>query len=173
MVGDCVAKTTDDAMVTQIDPVGARQTRLAVAVVSRWDSRVLLQRAARATLGARLWAFPAGHVESNETPAQCIRRELREEIGRQRMTLLRYHGPVRDTWYGGRFEVHLFHWRWRSGIVRLNGEHSAFAWVSQDDYRWYEVMPGVDEDLAWLDVWPKTCLNQHWLPASLQALETA
>lgn len=27
------------------------------------------------------WAFPGGHLEKNETPIQCIRREIKEETG--------------------------------------------------------------------------------------------
>lgn len=30
---------------------------------------------------ANMWDIPGGHVEENETPEQCIKREMQEEIG--------------------------------------------------------------------------------------------
>jgi mutator protein MutT len=59
-----------------------RHRRLVVAaVVQRDDGRFLLaRRRAGAHLGG-LWEFPGGAVEEGETPAEALRRELREELG--------------------------------------------------------------------------------------------
>ncbi|MGQ0657063.1 MAG: NUDIX hydrolase [Chromatiales bacterium] len=131
---------------------------------------LLLRRSTHARLGPGRWGFPAGHVDPGETPLACSRRELREEIGRRyRVELLRRHEPVRDTFYGGRYEIHLFHYLWIDGEIALNCEHTAFAWVSCGRYPEFEVMDGIDEDLAYLDIWPRRCLNQDRLPAHLRS----
>jgi 8-oxo-dGTP diphosphatase len=51
----------------------------AVALVDA-DGRVLVQQRAHGAL-AGLWEFPGGKIESGETPAIALIRELREELG--------------------------------------------------------------------------------------------
>jgi len=58
--------------------------------------------------------------------------------------------PVRGQLCG--YEFYLFHLRWIDGKVTLNHEHTDFAWVNKADYKSYDVMKGVDEDLLYLQV---------------------
>jgi mutator protein MutT len=53
---------------------------VAIALVRR-DGRLLIGRRPGDTHLAGLWEFPGGKVEDGETPAQCLVRELREEVG--------------------------------------------------------------------------------------------
>ena len=73
-------------------------------------------------------------------------------------------GPVRDSYYGGVYEIYLFHHRWLDGEVKLNREHSSYAWVSREDFRDYTVMDGIDEDIRYFDIWPLKFLNKNKLP---------
>ncbi len=50
----------------------------------------------------------------------------------------------------------------------INHEHTEFAWVDQADIRNYDVMAGVEEDIALLGVWPISCLNPERVPAYLK-----
>ncbi len=147
-----------------------RGSRCAINVVETAGKEILLlKRAMHLRLGAGRWGFCAGHIEANETPLQCSARELREEIGcRHQVQLLRAHGPVRDTLYGGLYEIHLFHYLWLRGDIELGEEHTGFAWVGRETYRDYDVMDGIDEDLAWLEVWPRAFLNRSRLPVHLR-----
>jgi ADP-ribose pyrophosphatase len=45
------------------------------------DGRVILIRQFRPAAGGMVWEIPAGRLEPDEDPADCIRRELEEEIG--------------------------------------------------------------------------------------------
>lgn len=133
------------------------------------EELLLLKRADNARLGPGLWGLPAGKIEAGESPAEAARREMAEEIGPgHRVELLRYLGPIRDTYYGGIYEIHLFHQRWHGGEVRLNHEHSAHAWVAREQFRDYPVMDGIDEDLALLAIWPQRYLNAARVPAHLR-----
>ena len=106
---------------------------------------LLLKRAADAGLGPGLWGLPAGKIESGETPAAAGQHEMAKEIGSDhKVELLRYLGPLRDTYYGGIYAIHLFHCRWHDGVVVLNHEHSEFAWVDRESFRAYGVMDGID-----------------------------
>lgn len=130
---------------------------------------LLLKRIHSAELGPGLWGFPAGHINKNETPAQCALRELSEEIGTDNsIELLQQLGPIRDTFYGGIYQIYLFHYRWNGGNILLNHEHTDYAWVSAEDYKNFDVMDGLDEDIAYLDIWPEKYLNQNKLPEHLR-----
>ncbi len=53
---------------------------IAVAVVFRGDDLLIDQRPETSMLGG-LWEFPGGKIEANETAAECVVREVKEEIG--------------------------------------------------------------------------------------------
>ncbi len=126
---------------------------------------MLLKRAPTARLAPGQWGFPAGHLETGETPESCALRELSEEIGADHaVQLLQVIGPIRDTLYGGIYEIHLYHHRWLGGTVTLNHEHTAHAWVGRERFREYDVMDGIDEDLLYLGIWPREYLREEKLP---------
>ena len=130
---------------------------------------LLLRRAPAARLGPDQWGLPAGKIEAGESAPAAALREMQEEIGLGHgVELQRYLGPIRDTYYGGQFEIHLFHRRWRHGRVVLNDEHTEYAWVSRESFRDYVVMDGIDEDIALLDLWPQRFLNAARVPAGLR-----
>lgn len=131
---------------------------------------LLLRRALDRKLGPGLWGFAAGNIEPGESPEACSLREIREEIGpRHRLEALGRLGPLRDSFYGGEFEIHLFHYRWLAGLIVLNGEHTAYAWVGPESYRRYAVMDGIDEDIDLLGIWPRRYLDPRKIPHAAEA----
>lgn len=145
--------------------------RFAMAILSDPQGRILLlRRSLRQNFAPGLWGLPGGHIQAGEAPDHAIRRELREELGENIETAIALEPglyPVRDTVYGGHFEVHLFRGAWQGGPIVLNNEHSEYAWVSPENYAGYEVAAGVDEDLAYVQVWPLRFLNPKRLPPHL------
>ncbi len=132
------------------------KARFSINVLENSESEILLLKRSRdSTLGPGQWGFPAGHIEQGESPLQCARRELIEEIGPEfDATLLQTFGPVRDTKYGGIYEINLFHYRWHNGRVQLNHEHDSFAWTGATGFNDFDVMDGIVEDLDYLGIWP-------------------
>lgn len=138
---------------------------LAVLVNER-DEILLLRRSRDDDFAPGLWGLPGGHIHAGETPDETITRELAEETGVEAsgLSLRRRVGPVRDTLYGGVFEIHLYLYGGAREPIALNREHDASAWVSREAYRSYAVVDGVDEDLRHLGVWPVSYLNAEKLP---------
>lgn len=132
----------------------AIEARFAICVLRNRDDQLLLVRRSHdRKLGPGRWGFPGGHIEAGESPGDCAWRELGEEIGSDhRVELIRSAGPFRDRHYGGRFEAHLFLYHWHAGAITLDDEHIDYCWVSIEDMRDYSLMPGIDEDLAHLDL---------------------
>jgi 8-oxo-dGTP diphosphatase len=52
-----------------------------IAAVLEKDGRILIARRKRGDRLADKWEFPGGKLEEGETPKECLRRELREELG--------------------------------------------------------------------------------------------
>lgn len=151
-------------------PVYPPEARFAICVIEDDNHRVLfLQRAADRALGANLWGFPAGHIEADESARECAYREMAEELGSAvRVRELRTLAPLRDSFYGGIYEIHLYHMHWQSGPIVLNHEHTAYRWADAESYRALELMDGIEEDIALLDIWPRAALNQGRLPPHLR-----
>lgn len=130
------------------------------------DRLLFVKRASDESIGAEKWGFPAGHIEADETPLECAMREMDEEIGTQHeLVEVNRVGPVRDTFYGGKFEIHLFHFHWLSGAVELNVEHTSFAWLAAPEFKNLDVMLGIEEDIVLLGIWPMEIFDPLRLPA--------
>ena len=142
------------------------KARFSINIIENDENQILLlKRSQDSELGPGLWGFPAGHIEQEESPAACALRELKEEIGEQfSIKQINYLGPLRDSFYNGIYEIHLFHHHWYSGEIKLNEEHTEYAWVSKHEYKNYSVMDGLDEDIYYLKIWPQQYLNDDKLP---------
>jgi mutator protein MutT len=53
---------------------------VAAAIIER-GGRILISRRLEGTHLAGFWEFPGGKCESRETPADCLAREIEEELG--------------------------------------------------------------------------------------------
>lgn len=147
-------------------PLPPIKARFSINIVENSQSQLLfLKRSTVSKFGPGLWGFPAGHIDPGETPSACALRELKEEIGPVfSIEQLGSMGPLRDSYYGGVYEIYLYHHLWLDGEVTLNHEHTQFAWIGREDYKQYPVMDGIDEDIRYFGIWPLEFLNKDRLP---------
>ena len=116
------------------------------AAVILEDGRVLLGKRGAGGSCAYLWEFPGGKVELGESPADCLIRECREEVGllvEPEELLNRVVYPFPD----GPIELFFFKTR------RLSGEakplvHTEILWVPVENLQDYPFSPANQEVLG-------------------------
>jgi len=94
---------------------------------------------------ADCWEFPGGKIEPGETPAQCLARELEEELAIQiqvgaELGRSRHHQGHRII------DLLAIHARWTGGTVNPT-EHQAVAWIPPGDLPNYTFAPA-DRDFV-------------------------
>ncbi len=141
----------------------ARQTgndrqRLGVYGIARdVEGRILLVRAATYLTVAGRWFLPGGGVEHGETPADALRREIREETGLAVGTVALL-GALSDTWpmpdgtllHTVRLVYRLEQW---SGSLRdeARGSSDRAAWFSPSELESVRLVRYVRDALARFD----------------------
>ncbi|MGO4372492.1 (deoxy)nucleoside triphosphate pyrophosphohydrolase [Paenibacillus sp. MCAF20] len=54
---------------------------VAAAIIEDEAGRILIARRSKGKSQEGMWEFPGGKLEPGETPEECLRRELLEEMG--------------------------------------------------------------------------------------------
>jgi len=110
------------------------------------DNRVLIARRPAGKAMAGLWEFPGGKLEADETPEDCLIRELREELAvttwRSCLAPLSFASHSYDEFH---LLMPLYVCRKWEGPVRAL-EHDCVKWVRAKALRDYP-MPAADEPL--------------------------
>lgn len=103
---------------------------VACALIERDGLLLSVQRSATMSLPLK-WEFPGGKIEAGESAADCLRREVREELGLE--VEIRDSLPAAAHDYPT-FSVVLYPWRCRiaAGDLTLH-EHAAARWLSRTE----------------------------------------
>lgn len=101
--------------------------------------RYLITQRRRGSHLAGLWEFPGGKKELHESPQECLRRELAEELSAtfavgDLVETVRWEYPDRTV------VLHFFACRLESGAIEPR-EAQAMAWVSPEALDRYEFPP--------------------------------
>ena len=107
---------------------------IAAGVIWRGREVLIARRPPHGLLGG-LWEFPGGKLEAGETLAQCLVREVREELGIE-VHVGELLTAVQHAYTHFRITLHAFHCHYLSGEPQAIG-CTAWAWVALeqlDDY---------------------------------------
>jgi len=111
------------------------------------DGRLLLARRLSTDPLAGLWELPGGKTEPNETPQECLKRELVEELNMTADVGAVLAQTVHHYAHGS-FELLALETHRRSDFeLRV---HDEFAWVDREEISDYELAPADVELVAQL-----------------------
>ncbi len=103
------------------------------------SNRVLIAKRAPGENLAGKWEFPGGKIEPGETPQECLKREIREELDVD-IEVADYFGESIFTYHSGTIKLTAFWCKWISGDYTLN-VHSHIAWVNRQELGLYDFAP--------------------------------
>ncbi len=109
------------------------------AAIIQMENKVLIAQRAPGDNLAGKWEFPGGKIEHGETPKECLRREIREELDID-IEVSDFFGESIYTYHSGQINLMAFWCKWISGDVTLK-VHSQMAWVSRDELDLYDFAP--------------------------------
>ena len=127
-------------------------TRVAAAVISHPDGRVLLAQRPAGKPYAGYWEFPGGKLEPGETARHALERELREELG---LTVTRASPWLTQEFVYPHAHVELDFFRvfaWTGEPVGHDGQ--AFAWQTPGAFGVAPLLPANTRVLAALALPP-------------------
>ena len=117
------------------------------------DKSLLLQKKSKGLFGEGKWNGVGGKLKPNESPENCVKREVYEETG-LRISDLKFHG-VLNFYFGNRKEidwvVHVFSTSVFEGKVKSSKE---------GNLRWFNF-----EDIPFDEMWGD---DRYWLPLVLK-----
>jgi 8-oxo-dGTP diphosphatase len=86
-----------------------------------------------------LWEFPGGKVEEGETPEDCLKRELHEELDID-VVVGDHVGTNLHEYDFYTVELMVYRTKIVTGEIKLN-DHADMAWVSADEIGEFELAP--------------------------------
>lgn len=109
-------------------------TEVAAGIIRRQDGRVLICQRGEGRSNAHLWEFPGGKLEAGESPCECLKRELLEEL---RLPVERLREVCQREAQGI-----LFHFiEGAAEAEPVLTEHEAFAFVTDREMLGYAFCP--------------------------------
>lgn len=110
------------------------------AAVIRHEGRILLARRAPGKKLAGLWEFPGGKLEKDETPEECLCREIREELGLD-VNVGREIARVVHAYEFGTVELIALACTCDEPLICESTDHDRWEWVEPTRLLDYELTP--------------------------------
>lgn len=91
-----------------------------------------------------MWAVPGGKVEAPDSCKTTLKREIKEEVGIEIRDEIRFVREYEFTRPDGYHVIGLtFVCRYKSGKVKLSKDFTDFAWVTPNEAKKYNLIPGI------------------------------
>ena len=103
------------------------------------DGRVLIAKRKATDRLANKWEFPGGKVEDNETPEECLKREMQEELGID-VTVGKYLGESTYHYNHGSIKLLAFRTYWKGGDISLEA-HDDYKWILLEQFKEIDFAP--------------------------------
>ena len=112
--------------------------KVTAAILVKDDKIIIAKRGPDDKL-AHKWEFPGGKIEINETPEQCLKREMKEEFDID-VSVGEYLGS--SIYHYDHISIELLAYRtyWEDGEIDLK-DHDEFKWISLEQLAEFDFAP--------------------------------
>ena len=109
------------------------------AAIIQHNGKILIARRPEGDPLAGKWEFPGGKFEQGETPAECLRREIKEELG---ISILvgDFFADSIYTYPAKTVHLQAYFATWISGEIEIHS-HDAIAWAVPADLQQFDFAP--------------------------------
>lgn len=109
------------------------------AAIIIYDGKVLIAQRANNQKLAGKWEFPGGKIEPGETPEECLKREIKEELGIN-IEVDEFFGKSVYKYNTGEIKLLAYKAKWIEGNFKLM-VHSQIKWVKPCELENYNFAP--------------------------------
>ncbi len=113
--------------------------KVVTAAILEKDGKILIARRKADDRQANKWEFPGGTIEPDETPQDCLKREMQEEFGIT-VTVGRFLGESIYHYDHGAIRLMAYRAGWESGRIVLN-DHAEHRWVPPEQLAEFDFAP--------------------------------
>jgi 8-oxo-dGTP diphosphatase len=103
------------------------------------DGQILIAKRKKGDRLAEKWEFPGGKIETDETPEECLKREMLEEFGIE-VSVGQYFGESIYHYNHGSIKLLAYQTHWERGNIVLK-EHDEFKWVKSNQLDLFDFAP--------------------------------
>ena len=116
-----------------------RSIKVTGAIIQK-DNKFLIGRRGPNEKSPGLWEFPGGKIENGESPQECIKRELKEELN--------IDADIGELYSRYKYDYpHISYELFFFKVVRYSGEmsisvHDKLRWEKLENFNKYKFLPG-------------------------------
>jgi len=103
------------------------------------DGQVLIAKRKKGDRLAEKWEFPGGKIETNETPEECLKREMLEEFGIE-VSVGECFGESIYHYNHGSIKLLAYQTHWEGGDI-VPKDHEEFKWVRPNQLDLFDFAP--------------------------------
>jgi 8-oxo-dGTP diphosphatase len=112
--------------------------KVTAAILAK-DNKIIIAKRGPDDRLAHKWEFPGGKIEINETPEQCLKREMKEEFDID-VFVGEYLGSSVYKYDHIFIELMAFRASWEDGKIDLK-DHDEFKWISLEQLDEFDFAP--------------------------------
>lgn len=109
--------------------------KVTAAIIEK-EGKVLIAKRKKGDKLENKWEFPGGKIECNETPEECLKRELKEELGIE-CEIKDYVCSSKFSYEHISIELMAYRVSYISGIFVLKA-HDEIKWITLSDYKCFD-----------------------------------
>jgi len=112
--------------------------KVTAAILAK-DNKIIIAKRGPDDKLADKWEFPGGKIETNETPEQCLKREMKEEFDID-VSVGEYLGSSVYKYDHIFIELLAYRTYWEEGEIDLK-DHDEFKWISLEQLAEFDFAP--------------------------------